>query len=163
VREFKADLAVVDARRGMDPAAYEAWKQDRTRKRKEAWRDLDIYQLWQDNETFPAIAEKLGMESAEKAKQAFYKIFEQIHDRPYDMETDRSDLREAPTGAEGLCPTCPDFGSCDGTCDALEEHLRKHTGYLRENLSEDIFPGSDPTPKEYRGRKKVLPSSDDME
>ena len=108
----------------------------------------------------PAIAEKLGIESVGKVKQTFYTIFQQIHGRPYDKDTDRSEEREAPTEVEGLCPTCPDFGSCDGTCDALEEHLRKHTAYRREDYVEETI--SDPTPEEAIGRKKIPPSSDKM-
>jgi hypothetical protein len=133
-----------------------------SRVRKNTWRNLEIYRLWRDKETFTAIAGKLGIESVEKVKQAFYGIFKQIHGRPYDKKTDRSEGREAPTGSEGLCPTCPDLGSCEGTCDALEEHLQKHTGYQREKFSDDVFPDSDPIPEEYRGRKKTPQGSDDM-
>ena len=53
LREFKAALESVYAHRGINPAAYKEWKQDRSRKREEAWRDLDIYRLWRDKETSP--------------------------------------------------------------------------------------------------------------
>jgi len=158
LKEFKAELASVDASRGINPKAYTAWKQDRSRKREVTRRDLDIYRLWRDKETFPAIAEKLGIESAEKVKQAFYSIFQQIHGRPYDMKTDRSELRKAPLMMDGLCPTCPKLNSCERECAALKRHLRKHTKYFREDYSEETI--SNPTPEEAIGRKKLLPSSD---
>jgi len=44
-REFKAALAAVDARRGLDPAEHTAWKQDRTRKRAEEWDHLEVWRL----------------------------------------------------------------------------------------------------------------------
>lgn len=127
VQEFKADLAVVDARRGMDPAAYKAWKQDRTRKRKEAWDHLKVWKMRRERKGFIEIARTLKIKTS-TAKMNFYRAHELIEGIPYDskrFKLENWNLRE--------CKTCSDNpvngGTCKNLCPDMEERVGRGKAY----------------------------------
>lgn len=120
LREFKARLDSVDAQRGMNPEAYEAWDQDRSRKREQAWQHLEVWKLRRERKGFIEIAKALrlktrtGKLATSTAKMRFYRAYELIEGHTYDQEKYKLthwNLRE--------CATCPEHPDRGGKCKEL--------------------------------------------
>jgi len=130
LQEFKAALDAVDARRKMVPAEYAAWKQDRSRKREEAWTHLEVWRLRRQvpKPSFPEIAGKLPITPA-AAKQSFYRTYELIYGEPYDREEWVKRLRGT---APRTCKECPQRDSCTDadTCPALIDEMMSNDDYI---------------------------------
>jgi hypothetical protein len=132
--EFKAALAAVDARRGLDPAEYTAWKQDRTRKRAEEWDHLEVWRLRRQvpKPTFPEIAKRLRITPA-AAKKSFYRAYELIYGTPFDLEAWKKERAGNPFQT---CANCPQRQGCTEPCPEIFEEKTSTREYLTENIAE---------------------------
>ena len=131
LQEFKAALDAEDARRKMVPAEYAAWKQDRTRKREQAWTHLEAWRLRRQVPipSFPEIAKRLRITPA-AAKKSFYRAYELIYGKPFDLEAWKKDRAENPFK---ICVNCPQRKGRTEPCPEIFEEKTS----TRESIPED--------------------------
>jgi hypothetical protein len=128
LQEFKAALAAVDARRKMVPAEYAAWKQDRSRKREEEWTHLEAWRLRRQvpKPSFPDIAKRLRITPA-AAMKSFYRAYELIYEKPFDLEAWKKDRAENPFKT---CANCPQREGCTEPCPEIFEEKTSNPDYI---------------------------------
>jgi hypothetical protein len=133
LRELKAVLSAVDAHRGMDPGAYAAWKQDRSRKREEAWQHLKVWRLRRQipKPSFPEIARGLHITPA-ATKKSFYRAYEMIYGEPFDLKAWEKDRAGKPPKT---CSNCPQREGCTEPCPEIFEEKKSTREYLTENIA----------------------------
>jgi hypothetical protein len=137
LKEFGAILKAVDAHRGMNPEAYEAWRQDRTRKREEAWDYLKVWQMRRKipMPSFPEIAKELPI-TPEVAKWRFYRAYEMIYGERFNRDAWEKDrAKEWEKHREIVpktCKECPQWDSCTDAdaCPALFDEKKSGSVYL---------------------------------
>ena len=127
-KQFEAFLDAVDARREMDPAAYKEWKQDRSRKREEAWQHLTVWRMRRQvpKPSFPEIARELRITPA-AAKKSFYRAYELIYGTPFDRkawEKERAENRSK------TCANCPQREGCTEPCPEIFDEKMSNPDYI---------------------------------
>lgn len=92
IEEFETVLDVIDKDREVSFALgrdnekdYNQWIADNSRKRKEAWGQLEVWKLRKQRKSFWWISKELGI-SEDVAKKRFYRVFELIQGKKYDPE-----------------------------------------------------------------------------
>lgn len=163
-REFKAVLTAVDARRGMDPAAYETWKQDRSRKREEAWQHLQVWRMRRERKNFGEIARTMSTPSKKvtiaTAKKSFYRAYELIEERPYHPEDFRRtywEVRKAEL--KRTCAICPDRNNCTVLCPDVLPFIEQDT--QKYILGRTVGGIAEVLP--HKGRKRACPTMDQQD
>lgn len=141
--EFKNFLARVDKARSLGglPSQYSEnysrWEPDNSRFRKEAWRQLKVWQMRKEKKTFSEIAKVLKM-SADAARKAFYKAYGLIEGRNYDRE---KFLRAAGLIQKSelaiTCENCPQRRTCTSLCPEALRFVDQDQKKLRELIFAD--------------------------
>jgi hypothetical protein len=158
LREFKAALASVYAHRGINPAAYKEWKQDRSRKREEAWQHLKVWKMRRERKGFIEIARTLEIKTS-AAKMSFYKAFEMIEERKYNRDDFRRSYWEIrKEELKRTCATCPDRNNCTILCPDVLTFINQDIQDSRE-----LSVGGAAEALRRDGRKRPRPTMDKQE
>jgi hypothetical protein len=118
--------------------SYSTWKPDTTRSRIETRRNLKIYRLWREGEPFTKISKKLNI-SLEMTKGGFYRVFEQIQNRPYNPGNDRPKRKIILRGEVNPCPSCPSYSSCVRVCHAANLYANQESNFSSLDLTRMAF------------------------
>jgi len=125
---------------------YQTWEADRTRKRKEAWKQLNIWRERRKRRPMGDIADRLGM-TEDACRKAYYRAYELTQGRPYHYKDVRAiRLDELPR----TCADCPHREACGKTgslCPDALAYIEQDQTYLRESLTHtgDVDSLSEPT------------------
>jgi hypothetical protein len=116
---------------------YYAWKQDKSRYRKEAWNHLKVWKLRKDKKSFSEIAKTLSI-SLDVAKKSFYRAFELTQNKQYDPEALRRDVwLVQKSELRKTCETCELRHSCDTLCPDMLLFVNQDQISRREKLFND--------------------------
>jgi hypothetical protein len=111
------------------------WNFDKEKKREEAWKQLEVWQLRKKQMSFRDIAELQG-QSISTTKERFYKAYQRIFGKPYDRKhfaklAKSIKKNELPR----TCDTCSDREKdCDGLCIDVEYYANQDHGARQESL-----------------------------
>lgn len=118
--------------------SYSTWEPDKTRHRKETWKQLKVWKLRKQRKNFQDIGKALNM-TEDAAKKAFYVIYEKTQGKPYDPDKLRKEIWSVKKSElQRACDSCPDREVCTILCPNILAYVDQDTlKHSKEKLLSD--------------------------